>query len=100
MTSIGIVTGNSDNQTAFFILCVDDLIVRSVSDTDPLEHYGHILYVLQKLEGSLNLPNAPSSQHTSKYLIDHIVTPHCRIPDPMKVQAITEFLIVNSQSTV
>ena len=54
--------------------------------------------MLPKLECSLNRPNAFFSTHLE--VLGHIVTRNGRIPDPNKVQAISDFPMVNSQTAV
>ena len=90
---MGNVTGSSDNHTGFCMPYVDDLILRSMSDADALEHYAKIF----ERAAQVRMQFKPSK---CTFFSTHVITPSGRIPDPKKVQAITEFPMVNSQSAV
>ena len=92
------VTGSSDNQTGFCMPYVD-LIVRSMSNYGPLEHYEQIF----KRAAQVGMQFKPSKcTYFSSHLqvLGHIVTPNGRISDPKKVQAISYFPMVNCQTAI
>ena len=96
---MGNVTGSSDNQTGFCMPYVDDLIVRSMSDYGALEHYEQIFKRAAQV-GMQFKPSKCTFFSTHLEVLGHIVTPNGRIPDPKKVQAISDFPMVNSQTAV
>ena len=93
------VTGSSDNQTGFCMPYVDDLIVRSMSDYGALEHYEQIFKRAAQV-GMQFKPSKCTFFSTHLEVLGHIVTPNGRIPDPKRVQAISDFLMVNSHNAV
>ena len=96
---MGNVTGSSDNQAGFCIPYVDDLIVRSMSDYGALEHYEQIFERAIQV-GMQFKPSKCTFFSIHLEVLGHIVTLDGRIPDPKKVQAITDFPMVNSQTAV
>ena len=96
---MGNVTGSSDNQTGFCMPYVDDLILRSMSDYGALEHYEQIFKCAAQV-GMQFKPSKCTFFSTHLEVIGHIVTPNGRIPDPKKVQAISDFPMVNFQTAV
>ena len=86
---IGNVTGSSDNQTGFCMSYIDDLILRSMSDSDALDQYAQIF----ERATQVGIPFKPSKCTfflTHLEVLGHIITPNGRIPDPKKVQAIAD----------
>ncbi|KAL9984580.1 hypothetical protein ACROYT_G006890 [Oculina patagonica] len=96
---MGNVTGSSDKQHGFCMPYVDDLIVRSMSHVDALEHYRRIFERATKV-GMQFKPSKCTFFSTHLEVLGHVVTLDGRIPDPKKIQAITNFPMVNSQSAV
>ena len=96
---MGNVTSSSDNQTGFCIPYVNDLIVHSRSDYGALEHYEQIFKGAAQV-GMQFKPSKCTFFSTHLEVLGHIVTPNGRIPDPKKVQAISDFPMVNSQTAV
>ena len=96
---IGNVTGSSDSQIGFCMPYVDDLIVRSMSDYGALEHYEQIFKHAVQV-GMQFKPSKCTFFSTHLEVLGHIVTPTGHIPDPKKVQAISDFPMVNSQTAV
>lgn len=96
---MGNVTGSSDSQDGFCMPYVDDLCVRSLSDDSALEHYRKIFERAAKV-GMQFKPLKCSFFSTSLEVLGHVISPHGRIADPKKVQAITNFPMVDSQTAV
>ena len=96
---MGNVTGSSDSQDGFCMPYVDDLCVRSLSDDSALEHYQKIFERAAKV-GMQFKPLKCSFFSTSLEVLGHVIFPHGRIADPKKVQAITNFPMVDSQTAV
>ena len=92
------VTGSSDNQTGFCMPYVD-LIVRSMSNYGPLEHYEQIFKRAAQV-GMQFKPSKCTYFSTHLQVLGHIVTPNGRISDPKKVQAISYFPMVNCQTAI
>ena len=84
---MGNVTGSSDNQTVFCRPYVDDLILRSMSDSDALDQYAQIFERASQV-GKQFKPSKCTFFSTHLKVLGHIITPNGRIPDPKKVQAI------------
>ena len=78
---------------------VDDLIVRSMSHVDALEHYLRIFERAAQV-GMQFKPSKCTFFSTHLEVLGHVVTLNGRIPDPKKIHAITNFPMVNSQSAV
>ena len=95
---VGHVTGSSDNQTCFCMPYVD-LIICNMSDYGALEHYEQIFQRATQV-GMQIKPSKCTLFSTHLEVLGHIVTPNGRIPDPKKVQAISDFPMVNSQTAV
>ena len=96
---MGNVIGSSDNQTDFCVLYIEDLIIRSMSDYGALEHYEQIFQRASQV-GMQFKPSKCTFFSTHHEVLGHIFTPNGSIPDSKKVQAISDFLIVNSQTAV
>ena len=73
---------------------VDDLIVRSMFDYGALEHYEQIFKRAAQVGKQLK-PSKCTFFSTHHEVLGHIVTPNGRIPDPKKVQAISDFPTIN-----
>jgi len=96
---MGNVNGSSDNQTGFCMPYVDDLIVRSMSDVEALEHYEQIF--ARAIHVGMQFKSLKCTFFSRNLeVLGHVVTPRGRIPDPAKIKAITKFAMVNSQSAV
>ena len=93
------VTGSSDHQHGFCMAYVHDLIVRSTSHVDALEHYRRIFERATQV-GMQFKPSKCTFFSTYLEVRGHVVTLNGRIPDPKKIHAITNFPTVNSQSAV
>ena len=78
---------------------VDDLIVRSMSHVDALEHYRRIFQRATQVDVQFK-PSKCTFLSTHLEVLGHVVTLNGRIPDPKKIHAITNFPMVNSQSAV
>ena len=78
---------------------VDDLIVRSMTDVEALEHYEQIFSRATQVGIQFKLSKCTFFSRNLEVL-GHVVTPQGRIPNPAKVKAITTFPMVNSQSAV
>ena len=96
---MGNVTGSSDSQTGFCMPYVNDLVVRSTPDANALEHYSQIFECVTQV-GTQFRPSKCTFFSSHLEVRGHIVTPHGRIPDPQKVQAITDFPSVNLESAL
>ena len=96
---MGNVTSSSDNQTGFCMPYVNDLIVHSRSDYGALEHYEQIFKGAAQV-GMQFKPSKCKFFSTHLEVLGHIVTPNGRIPDPKKVQALSDFPMVNSKTAV
>ena len=96
---MGNVTSSSDNQTGFCMPYVNDLIVHSRSDYGALEHYEQIFKGAAQV-GMQFKPSKCTFFSTHLEVLGHIVTPNGRIPDPKKVQALSDFPLVNSKTAV
>ena len=90
---MGNVTSSSDNQTGFCMPYVNDLIVHSRSDYGALEHYEQIFKGAAQV-GMQFKPSKCTFFATHLEVLGHIVTPNGRIPDPKKVQALSDFPMV------
>ena len=86
---MGNVTSSSDNQTGFCMPYVNDLIVHSRSDYGALEHYEQIFKGAAQV-GMQFKPSKCTFFATHLEVLGHIVTPNGRIPDPKKVQALSD----------
>ncbi len=97
---MGNVTGSSDNQHGFCMPHIDDLITRSMSHVDALEHYRRIF----ERATQVGMQFKPSkctffSTHLElKYLV--MLSSLTVVFQTPKIQAITSFPMVNSQSAV
>ena len=96
---MGNATSSSDNQTGFCMPYVNDLIVHSRSDYGALEHYEQIFKGAAQVEMQFK-PSKCTFFSTHLEVLGHIVTPNGRIPDPKKVQALSDFPMVNSKTAV
>ena len=93
------VTGSSDHQHGFCIPHVDDLIVRSMSHVNALEHYRHIFERATQV-GMQFKPSKGTFFSTHLEVLGHVVRLNGRTPDPQKIHAITNFSMVNYPSAV
>ena len=94
---MGNMTGSSDHQHGFY-MPVDDLIVRSMSHVDALEHYRRIFERATQV-GMHFKSSKCTFFSTHLEVLGHVVTLNGRIPDPKKIHAVTNFPMVNCQSS-
>ena len=87
---MGNVTGSSDHQHGLGMPYVDDLIVRSRSHVDALEHYRRVFERATQV-GMHFKPSKCTFFSTPLEVLSHFVTLNGRISDPKKIHAITNF---------